>query len=235
MDTRGEFYSSKGGFEVGLGLAESMRTARANDRTSRNSVLGWQVEFERKWSGWFMAGMNSKIAERSGCVASPENRSQKPDKRKPSMTFSHLRVIIVALLFTSCAESEAPDRIDLSIDTYSPPSNALEIAKTHAEEYRAKHQGQIGPDTRYLAVQSDTIFSDEIPDIYHQLVDSPGVNSSNLESYSNNNELEIYCVNIFDIRTGRLDPVGYAVVDLPHVGSPARFGSYTARFIGTGG
>jgi hypothetical protein len=54
---------------------------------------------------------------------------------------------------------------------------------------------EIGQDTRYLAVQSDVIFSDEIPNLYAKLVNSPGVNSSALEDFENNNELDVYCVN----------------------------------------
>jgi hypothetical protein len=45
----------------------------------------------------------------------------------------------------------------------------------------------------------------------------------------------MYCVNIFDTRTERLvSQEGYAVIDLPESGRVARFGPYTARYIGTG-
>ena len=98
-----------------------------------------------------------------------------------------------------------------------------------------RNRDQLGRDTVYLAVQSDTIFSDEIPDIYRRLEYSPGVSSSDLEDFGNNNHLQVYCVNIFDTRTGTLSPNGYAVVDLPRVGHLARFGTYTAIYIGGGG
>ena len=125
---------------------------------------------------------------------------------------------------------------DLAIDTYLPPANALGIAETRAKEYWTRHREQIGSDTRYLAVQSYAIFSDGIPELYAKLLHSPGVNSSDLEDLENNKELDMYCVNIFDIRTQTLvNPEGYAVVDLPRRGSMAQFGTYTARYIGTGG
>jgi hypothetical protein len=54
------------------------------------------------------------------------------------------------------AEGGGSHFIDLAIDTYSPPANALATAETRAREYWAKHQKEIGRDTRYLAVQSYT-------------------------------------------------------------------------------
>jgi hypothetical protein len=155
--------------------------------------------------------------------------------RELQVTLSHIGIIGVALLFGSCAEIEPSRDTDLSIDTYWPSQDALNKAETSAKEYWVNHRAQTGRDTRYLAVQSGTIFSDEIPDIYHKLLYSPGVNSGDLEYYGNNNGLNIYSVNIFDTRTEKLDPQGYAVVDLPRVGHVARFGTYVATFIGTGG
>jgi hypothetical protein len=47
--------------------------------------------------------------------------------------------------------------------------------------------------------------------------------------------LNMYCVNIFDTQTERLvSQEGYAVIDLPGRGRVARFGPYTAIYIGTG-
>jgi hypothetical protein len=146
-----------------------------------------------------------------------------------------LGVLAVALLPIACAQLETSQNTDLSIDTYSPPPDALAIAETRAKEYWAKHREQIGSDVMYLAIQSDTVFSDQIPDLYRKLEYSPGVSSSDLEDYGNNNHLEVYCVSIFDTRTGKLSPNGYAVVDLPRVGHLARFGIYTATYIGRGG
>jgi hypothetical protein len=152
------------------------------------------------------------------------------------MKLTHRCIIAVALLLGSCAQFEPSSQANLAIDTYTPPADALSIAETRAKEYWAKHQERLGRDTRYLAVQSDVIFSDEIPDLYAKLVDSPGVSSSDLEYYGNNEDLNMYCVNIFDTRTLKLvNQEGYAVVDLPGRGRMAHFGAYTATFIGTGG
>ena len=151
------------------------------------------------------------------------------------MKASQIGMIGVVLLLNSCAEFEVVRNTDLAIDTYAPPSDALRVAETRAKNYWAKHQKEIGQDTRYLAVQSDVIFSDEIPNLYAKLVNSPGVNSSALEDFENNNELDVYCVNIFDTRTNKLvEAEGYAVVDLPGLGRTAHFGTYSARYIGTG-
>jgi hypothetical protein len=82
-----------------------------------------------------------------------------------------------------------------------PSKAALGVAESRAKVYWVQHQEQLGRDTRYLAVQSDVIFSDEIPNLYAKLLNSPGVNSSDLEHFGNNNELNMYCVNIFDTRS----------------------------------
>ena len=130
---------------------------------------------------------------------------------------------------------ETDRNTDLAIDTYAPSVEALGVAESRAKEYWAKHQEQIGPDTRYLAVQSDSIFSDEIPDLYAKLINSPAVNSGDLEDFGNDSEWDMYCVNIFDTQTERLvSQEGYVVIDLPGRGRVARFGPYTARYIGTG-
>jgi hypothetical protein len=151
------------------------------------------------------------------------------------MKASHFGMIAVVLLLNSCAEFEVSRNTDLAIDTYVPPPGALGVAETRAKKYWAEHQEQKGRDTRYLAVQSDVTFPDEIPNLYAKLINSPGVNSSDLEDFGNDNDLNMYCVNIFDTRTEKLvGPEGYAVVDLPGRGSKARFGTYIARYIGTG-
>jgi hypothetical protein len=144
-------------------------------------------------------------------------------------------ITVVFLLLSSCAQLETNQKTDLAIDTYVPSGEALGLAETRAKEYLVKHREQIGRDTRYLAVQSDTIFSDEIPDLYAKLINSPAVNASDLEDFGNDSELSMYCVNIFDTETEKLvSQEGYAVVDLPGRGKLARFGPYTARYIGSG-
>jgi hypothetical protein len=146
---------------------------------------------------------------------------------------SYFGIVTVVLLLGACAQTEPSRLRDLSIDTYRPPPDALSIAEKRAKEYLAKHQEELGRGTGYLAIESDSIFSDEIPDLHVKLYNSPGVGSGDVEQYEDNDDVGIYCINIFEIRTGKLvSPDGYAVLDLPPRGSVARFGAYTARFIG---
>jgi hypothetical protein len=150
------------------------------------------------------------------------------------MKWSLCTIIVFVLLLSSCGQFETGHQTDLAIDTYVPSKDALGLAEKRAKEYWVKHREQIGRDTRYLAVQSDTIFSDEIPDLYAKLINSPAVNASDLEDFGNDSELSMYCVNIFDTETEKLvSQEGYAVVDLPGRGKLARFGPYTARYIGS--
>ena len=146
------------------------------------------------------------------------------------MKLSIFTIIGVVLVLSSCVQFETDRNTDLAIDTYAPSVKALGVKENRAKEYWAKHKEQIGRDTRYLAVQSDGIFSTEIPDLYAKLINSPAVNSSDLEDFGNNSELNLYCVNIFDTQTERLvGQAGYAVIDLPGRGRVARFGPYTDR------
>jgi hypothetical protein len=132
------------------------------------------------------------------------------------MKLSILTTTGVVLLLSSCLQFETDCNTDLAIDTYAPSGEALGVAESRAKEYWAKHQEGIGRDTRYLAVQSESIFSDEIPDLYAKLINSPAANSSDLEDFGNDGELNMYCVNIFDTQTERLvSQKGYAVIDLP--------------------
>ena len=151
------------------------------------------------------------------------------------MKSSHFLLFATGLLVGACAQTELSQQTDLSIATYGPTPNALAIAERRAKQYWAKHRDEINRGTRYLAIESDTIPSANIPDLYYRLTHSPGVNGSDIDEYRVNNDIDIFCINIFDTRIGRfVSPQGYAVVDEPARGNVARFGKYTARFIGTG-
>jgi len=149
------------------------------------------------------------------------------------MKSPHWLLFATGLLVGACAQTELSQQTDLSIATYRPTPDALAIAERRAKQYWAKHRDEISRGTRYLAVESDTILSADIPDPYYRLTHSPGVNGSDVEDYRVNQDIDIFCINIFDTRTGRLvSPQGYAVVDEPAPGSVARFGKYVALFIG---
>jgi hypothetical protein len=150
------------------------------------------------------------------------------------MKSSHCWLFATGLLVGACAQTQPSQQTDLSIVTYRPTPNALAIAERRAKQYWVKHRNEINGGTRYLAIESDTIPSADIPDLYYRLTNSPGVNGSDVEEYRVNNDIDVFCVNIFDTRTGKLvSPQGYAVVDEPDRGSVARFGRYIAQFIGT--
>lgn len=151
------------------------------------------------------------------------------------MKSSHWLLFATGLLAGACAQTEQSQQTDLSIATYRPTPTALAIAERRAKHYWAKHRDESNRGARYLAVESDTIPSADIPDLYNRLTHSPGVNGSDVEEYRVNQDIDIFCINIFDTRTGRfVSPQGYAVVDEPAPGSVARFGKYVALFIGTG-
>jgi hypothetical protein len=150
--------------------------------------------------------------------------------------FLRCGTLALNVLLISCAQITPAHLTDLAIDTYRPPANACQVAESHAKAYWTKHQSELGQSARYLAVESYTVQPGDIPDLYVRLIKSPGVNSSDLEEYETDFDLDISCVNIFDTKLGRLvGNEGFAVVDLPGRGRLAQFGPYTAIFIGFGG
>jgi hypothetical protein len=89
-------------------------------------------------------------------------------------------IIVVGLVFAACVQTGPSRQTDLSIATYTPTPNALAIAERRAQAYWTKHRDQSGG-TRYLAIESDTILSADIPDLYYRLTNSPGVSGSDIE------------------------------------------------------
>ena len=134
-----------------------------------------------------------------------------------------------------CADPNGIDLRNHAIDTCFPGSNVQSIAESRAQNFWARNSTRF-PSTKLLAVEGTT--SSPTSDIYPKLIYSEtgavdyfghGIEKG---SYSN---LSIFCILIFDTQTGRLvSNTGYDVVDLPPRESVARFGPYTARFIGTG-
>src|SRR3984893_7357995 len=181
--------------------------------------------------------MQSTMGALSQCISISSDHLELVDKPMPRGRRKSLRfgMLAFSLLFFSCAQVAPSHLTDLAIDWYTPPSNASRLAESRAQEFWAKHQSELDQDVRYLAVESYSIDPGDIPDLYRRLIASPGVNSSDLEDYETNHYIDISCVNIFDTKLGRLvGNEGYAVVDLPGRRRVARFGPYTAIFIGFG-
>ena len=134
-----------------------------------------------------------------------------------------------------CANPNARDLPNRAIDACFPSPNVQSIAETRAKHFWARNATRF-PDTKLLAVEGTTSWPS--PGIYPKLLYSEtgavqffghGLVKG---GYSN---LSIFCILIYDTQTGHLvSDTGYDVVDLPPRGSVARFGPYTARYIGTG-
>jgi hypothetical protein len=119
------------------------------------------------------------------------------------MKSPHWFLFAAGLLMGACAQTQQSQQTDLSIATYRPTPGALAIAERRAKQYWAKHRDELNRG-RYLAIESDTIPSADIPDLYYRLTHSPGVNGSDVEEYRVNEDIDIFCINIFDTRTGKL-------------------------------
>jgi len=143
--------------------------------------------------------------------------------------------LYLILATSGCADPNGRDSRDHSIDTCNPGPNILSLAESRARDFWVRNSTRF-PNTKLLAVEGTTVSPSN--DIYPKLLYSEtgavsffghGIFEA---SYS---ELSIYCILIYDTQAGRLvSNTGYEVVDLPPRESVARFGSYTARYIGTG-
>jgi hypothetical protein len=135
------------------------------------------------------------------------------------------------------SHAEPVDYRDFSIDTYFPKSNEVRLAEERARRYWAKNAGRYGSDPVYLAVETSKIFDSEIvQNLYAKLLYSETTATFFAKSFGRGRgSVDLKGIMIFDIRTGHfVSPWGYVSVDTPRRGRVARFGTYIARYIGTG-
>jgi len=145
-------------------------------------------------------------------------------------------LICICLTIVGCAASDGFDNRNFAIDTYSPTPNEIQLAERRARNYLDRNGARFGPEPRYLAVETSSLFP--YGGLYPKLINSETTASffanNGLQSYSYSN-LVLTGVTIYDTKTGHaVGNQGYVSVDTPNPGEVARFGDYTARWIGTG-
>jgi hypothetical protein len=144
--------------------------------------------------------------------------------------------LVLAFLLTALPtlRSEKVDNRDFAIDTFYPTPNEIQLVEARAAKFWAKYASRYGPELRYLAVETSKIFSGDVQDLSPKLINSETTASfySRKRTYSN---LELFGIMIYDTKTGCfVNNQGYISVETPPRGRAARFGSYIARYIGTG-
>jgi len=147
-------------------------------------------------------------------------------------------IILVSLCLTilGCAAGNGVDYRNFAIDTYSPTPNQIQLAEGRARNYWDRNGARFGPEPRYLAVETSTLFAPYMTGLYPKLINSETTASffahGKKTTYSN---LVLKVVMIYDTKTGHfVGSQGYVSVDTPNPGQVARFGDYMARWIGTG-
>ena len=148
-------------------------------------------------------------------------------------------VFILSLVCGSggCSSVETVDQRNFAIDTYYPGPNEIHQAEQRAQKYWAKNAKRFGSDPVYLAVETSKIFESEIvQNLWPKLINSQTAISFFSKSPGRHHtEVDLTGVMIFDTCTGSfVDNRGFVLVDTPSRGTVARFGEYTARYIGTG-
>jgi hypothetical protein len=154
----------------------------------------------------------------------------RPDR---NATESIFLLCFCAIMF-GCAETGSVENRDFAIDTCFPTQNEIQLAQGRAKSYWAKHASSFGPESRFLAVEASRPFPDEIQDLYPKLINSQ-TTASFFGQGGDYSELDLHGIMIYDTKSAQfVSNQGYVCVDTPARGSVARFGPYTARYIGWG-
>jgi hypothetical protein len=146
---------------------------------------------------------------------------------------SRVALICLCLIVLGCAARNSVDSRNFAIDTYSPTRNEIQLAEASARNYWAKNGSRFGPEPRYLAVETSKVFP--YGGLYPKLLNSETTASFFAQRKGNYANLQLKGVMIYDTKAGHfVGDQGYVSVDTPNPGGVARFGDYTARYIGTG-
>jgi hypothetical protein len=141
--------------------------------------------------------------------------------------------IFYFLLAVASASAEKIDPRNFAIDTCFPNANEIKLAQAKAIVFWQKHALRFGPEPRYLAVETAKVFPSEVQDLPAKFYRSQ--TTTMYWSMRKNNYPDLRCVLIFDTRLNRfISGSGYLAADVPPRGSVAHFGTYVARYIGTG-
>ena len=146
---------------------------------------------------------------------------------------SRAALICLCLIVLGCSATNSVDNRNFAIDTYSPNSRDIQAAEASARKYWARNLSRFGPEPRYLAVETSKVPA--YGGLFLKLVNSETASSFFSEADTNYRNPQLKGIMIYDTKTGHfVGDQGYVSVDTPNPGGVARFGDYTARYIGTG-
>jgi hypothetical protein len=159
-------------------------------------------------------------------------KTKRPYKGSPPIGLI-ITIFYLLLAVLVSASAEKIDTRDFAIDTCFPNANEKELAQAKAIAFWQKNALRFGPEPRYLAVETAKVFPSEVQDLTAKLYRSQ--TTTMYWSMRKNNYQDLRCVLIFDIRLNQfISGSGYLAADVPPRGSVAHFGTYVARYIGTG-
>jgi hypothetical protein len=141
-------------------------------------------------------------------------------------------ILFLLLSLSGCTLSDRVDNRNFAVDTYSPTPNEIRLAQRRAQRYSDKNSKRFSQATKYLAVATMSIGQGEFgPDLDPKLNKSE--TTASFFSQSENAILNATCIMIYDTGTNRfVSNSGYLSLELPPLGSVARWESYLARYIG---
>lgn len=148
-------------------------------------------------------------------------------------------LFLFALLLPACnsMNSTGVDRRDFGVDRCFPRPNEIQIAEEHARRYWRKNAARVGPEPRYLAVETSCIPGTQLNAEFSAKLDrSETTGSFFAQSGIDDYPMVVYGVMLFDTETDRIiGRQGYVFVDRPAPEQVVRVGDQLARYIGVGG
>jgi hypothetical protein len=143
-------------------------------------------------------------------------------------------LLLSAWLLTGCITpgSRTSDSRDYAITTCQARPHAIEVVQKRARNNLSRHPSSAA-EVRFLAVVADSVFPDEIQDLWVKLGRSE--TSSSAYAQWRNREPKLWCVLIIDRSTQLpLTNQGYVLANTPARGTIAQIGGHRALYIGTG-
>jgi hypothetical protein len=139
--------------------------------------------------------------------------------------------LLLACLLCGCLIPRSDPR-DFAITTCRATPTEIELVHSRAQKYLARHPDS-GAGVRLLAVQADSVFPSEVPDLWVKLGRSQTSSSAYVQRRGQT--FKLFCVLLVDRSTLRpLTSQGYLLANLPARGEIVTIGGHRVVYIGTG-
>jgi hypothetical protein len=154
-------------------------------------------------------------------------------ERAPHRGKLAILLLLLVLVLSGCAApGTRTDPRDFAVSTCGLTPQEIELARKRAQNYLARYP-TAASDVRLLAVQADSVFPSEVPDLWVKLGRSQTSSSAYLQRRGQS--FKLWCIALVDRST--LLPVtnqGYLLANTPARGEIVKIGGRTVLYVGRG-